>query len=85
MAEEQITEVSEKPTIDAQPDTVAVKVEPVEQKTEYKPTDYEYKSWSSGVPVPDGWERCPGYAELIRRLKMPSPNLVLPMPLIGHP
>ena len=34
-----------------------------------KPTDYEYKSWSSGVPTPDGWEKCPGYDDVIRRVK----------------
>jgi hypothetical protein len=45
-----------------------------EVKTEYKPTDYEYKSWSCGVPVPDGWERCPGYADVIRRLKVALPK-----------
>lgn len=36
----------------------------------YKLSDYEYKSWSYGVPVPDGWERCPGdKVDVIRRLK----------------
>jgi len=39
----------------------------------HKRTDYEYKSWSSGVPVPDGWERCPGYADVVRRLKVAPP------------
>lgn len=50
----------------------------MEEKTQNKGTevshpelsDYEYKSWSYGVPVPDGWERCPGdKVDVIRRLK----------------
>ena len=45
-----------------------------EVKTEYKLTDYEYKGWSGGVPVPEGWERCPGYADVIRRLKVAPPK-----------
>jgi hypothetical protein len=56
-------------------ETAAVETEKAEQKTEYKHTDYEYKSWSSGVPTtPDGWERCPGYSDVIRRLKPVSPK-----------
>ncbi|MFC1874783.1 hypothetical protein ACFLY3_01320 [Chloroflexota bacterium] len=51
----------------------AVETDKAEGKTEYKHFDYEYKSWSSGVAVPDGWERCPGYADVIRRLK-PVPS-----------
>ncbi len=35
--------------------------------------DYEYRGWSCGVPVPEGWERCPDYANVIRRLKPPAP------------
>ena len=49
--------------------TAAVETDKAEGKTEYKRSDYEYKSWSSGVAVPDGWERCPGYTDVIRRLK----------------
>ena len=38
--------------------------------SQYKLSDYEYKSWSYGVPVPDGWERCPGdKVDVVRRLK----------------
>jgi len=46
-----------------------------EVKTEYKRTDYEYKSWSGGVSVPEGWERCPGYVDVIRRLKVAPPKI----------
>ena len=55
------------------------KIEPVVEekkaepavRTEYKPTDYEYKSWSSGrADIPEGWERCPEYPDVIRRLKV---------------
>ena len=54
-------------------ETAAVETDKAEGKTEYKHSDYEYKSWSGGVSVPDGWERCPGYADVIRRLK-PAPS-----------
>jgi hypothetical protein len=27
--------------------------------SQYKLSDYEYKSWSYGFSVPDGWGRCP--------------------------
>jgi hypothetical protein len=41
--------------------------------TGHKLSDYEYKSWSYGISVPDGWERCPGdKVDVIRRLK-PQP------------
>jgi hypothetical protein len=49
------------------------KKEETEKKTEYKHSDYEYKSWSRGLPVPEGWERCPGY-DVIRRLKVKPPE-----------
>mgnify|MGYP001046307454 CR=1 FL=1 len=45
-----------------------------EVKTEHKRSNYEYKSWSFGVPVPGGWERCPGYDDVIRRLKVEPPK-----------
>ena len=54
-------------------ETAAVETDKAEGKTEYKHFDYEYKSWSGGVSVPDGWERCPGYTDVIRRLK-PVPS-----------
>ncbi|MCJ7768945.1 MAG: hypothetical protein MUO92_00490 [Dehalococcoidales bacterium] len=54
-------------------ETAAVETDKAEGKTEYKHSDYEYKSWSGGVSVPDGWERCLGYADVIRRLK-PLPS-----------
>jgi hypothetical protein len=45
-----------------------------ENVTAHKLSDYEYKSWSYGVPVPEGWERCPGdKVDVIRRLKPISP------------
>jgi hypothetical protein len=41
--------------------------------SQHKLSDYEYKSFSYGVSVPDGWERCPGdKVDVIRRLK-PQP------------
>lgn len=55
-------------------DTGATEPGKSEQKKEYNRSDYEYKSWSGGVPAPDGWERCPGYNDVIRRLKPVSPN-----------
>jgi hypothetical protein len=51
------------------------KKEETEKKVEYKRTDYQYKSCSRGAPVPEGWERCPGYPDVIRRLK---PELLQP-------
>ena len=53
----------------AKAETAAVETDEAEGKTEYKHSDYEYKSWSGGLSVPDDWERCPGYADVIRRLK----------------
>jgi len=47
---------------------------PAEVNKEYKRTDYEYKSWSSGRAVLEGWERCPGYPDVIRRLKVAPPK-----------
>ena len=51
-----------------------------EKKAEAKEGDkpkrfaYEYKSWSLGLSVPEGWERCPGYDDVIRRLKVEPPE-----------
>lgn len=45
-----------------------------EVNTEHKRSDYEYKSWSFGIPVPEGWERCLGYNDVIRRLKAEPPK-----------
>jgi len=39
-------------------------------------TVYEYKSWSSGLEVPEGWERSPGYEDVIRKL-ISEPSTVL--------
>ncbi len=61
-------------------ETTAVETEKSEKKKEYKHSDYEYKSLSSGVSVPDGWERCPGYADVIRRLK-PVPSKPVDTPV----
>jgi len=33
------------------------------------PGSWEYRSHANGLPVPDGWERAPGYDNLIRRPK----------------
>jgi len=54
--------------------TETAETEKPEKKTEYKRSDYEYKSWSGGVSAPDGWERCAGYTDVIRRLKPVSPK-----------
>ena len=44
----------------------------IQEVVTHKLSDYEYKSWSYGVPVPDGWERCPGdKVDVIRRLQIP--------------
>jgi hypothetical protein len=41
-----------------------------ENVTTHKLSDYEFKSWSYGLPVPEGWERCPGdKVDVVRRLK----------------
>ncbi len=68
MAEEQ--KLKKEETIE----TEAEQTNSEEQKVEYKRSDYEYKSWSAGVAVPDGWERCAGYADVIRRLKPVAPE-----------
>ena len=40
-----------------------------------KPKDiYEIRGWSCGVPIPEGWERYPGYDDVIRRLKPEPPK-----------
>ena len=51
---------------------VAVETEKAKNKIEYKRSDYEYRGYSGGISLPDGWERCPGYYDVIRRLK-PAP------------
>lgn len=75
MTEEQELEgKKEEDTVETEADMSAEKAEAPEKKTEYKLSDYEYKSCSGGAPVPDGWERCPGYTDVIRRLKPAPPK-----------
>jgi hypothetical protein len=67
--EQELEGKKEENTTETEVEMSAEKAEASEKKTEYKRSDYEYKSWSGGVPAPDGWEKCPGYADVIRRLK----------------
>jgi hypothetical protein len=70
--EEKLEEKKEGEIVEAKLKSVK---EETEKKIEYKRTDYEYKSCSRGAPVPEGWERCPGYPDVVRRLK---PELLQP-------
>jgi hypothetical protein len=51
-----------------------------EANVEHSYKDYDYRGWSRGVPVPEGWERCPDYENVIRKLKPPAPPQTEPAP-----